>query len=65
MATSGYCGTNDGISASCENVSMATLKPAAEITSYMKCFKYIEKGKNIFGDRIATHDVMMMLWCRL
>jgi hypothetical protein len=38
---------NDGISASCENVSAAPLKLAAEITSHMKHFKYIEKGENI------------------
>jgi hypothetical protein len=55
---------NDGISATHENVSMATLKLAAEITSYMKHFKYIGKGENVFGGGIATHDVTMMLLCK-
>jgi len=38
---------NDGISAICENVSMAPLKLVAEIMSYVKHFKYIEKGENV------------------
>ncbi len=56
---------NDGISASHENVSMATLILAAEITSYMKHFKYIGNGENVFGGGIATHDVTMMLLCKV
>jgi hypothetical protein len=57
---------NDGISASCENVSSATLRVIAEITAYTwNVFIYIEKEKLFewtnFGDGIATHDVMMIM----
>jgi hypothetical protein len=50
---------NDGISASCKNASLATLKVATEITSVInETFLYLEKEKHFnmkqFGDGIAT-----------
>jgi hypothetical protein len=60
-----YCGMKDGISASCENASSATLKVAAEITSCMKHFPYMLKWRKHFewtiSNKVLPH--MMILWC--
>jgi hypothetical protein len=50
------CGMNDGISASCENASSATLKVATEIAREMKHF-YILKRRNI----LRRNNLVMVL----
>ncbi len=58
-----YCGMNDRISASCENVSSATLKVAAECQKWTVF--YILKRWNILsetiGDGIATCYEMLLV----
>jgi len=56
---------NDGISASCVNGNSATLKKvAAEITSKMKCFLYLEKKKHFMMKQLVMglQHVMKWLW---
>ncbi len=56
-----YCGKNCRISVSCDNVSSATLRVAAECYIIHETFSNISKRSKHFGDRIATYGVMMIM----